>query len=262
MGEDMVRSGAAFEVGTAAGPGLVLEAAGVEKHYWNGGAPVAALRGISLDLAPGDFVAILGGRGAGKSTLLNIAGCIDRPTGGTCRIAGEDIGDLGPEELAEVRDRHIGFVFHGLNLIPGTSAVENVELPMLHQGIGLEERRRRAADALARVDLGASMHCPVEKLSRGERARLAIARALVNHPTLLLVDEPISGSRRRNASPKLEVAVCLRRLNREGLTILLATGDGQVAAQAKRIVRLAEGRILSGQCVLPARQDRRARVTA
>jgi putative ABC transport system ATP-binding protein len=239
-------SNAALSIAPAYAPAPLLSAVGIEKTYRNGDIPVNALRGVSLDLARGDFVAIMGASGSGKSSFMNIMGCLDRPTRGSYLLAGEDVSKLSRDALADVRGRRIGFVFQGFNLLPRTSAVENVELPMLYQGVGSHERRRRAAEALARVGLGGRLDHTPGQLSGGQQQRVAIARALVNRPSLLLADEPTGNL---DSATSIEVMGIFQRLNDEGLTILLVTHEPDVAEHARRIVTFKDGLILSDEQV-------------
>ena len=224
----------------------LLRAVGIEKVYRSGEVAVAALRGVSLDLEAGDFVAIMGASGSGKSSFMNIVGCLDRPTKGAYLLDGEDVSRLSRDALAAVRGRSIGFVFQGFNLLPRTSAVENVELPMLYQDVPARERRRRATEALERVGLGGRLgHTPAQ-LSGGQQQRVAIARALVNRPKLLLADEPTGNL---DSATSEEVMGIFQRLNEQGITILLVTHELDVAEHTRRIVTFKDGHILSDERV-------------
>jgi putative ABC transport system ATP-binding protein len=230
----------------------IVRAQEIEKVYRSGDVSVPALRGVSLDLVPGDFVAIMGASGSGKSSFMNIMGCLDRPTRGVYLLAGQDVSRLSRDELAGVRGRSLGFVFQGFNLLPRTSALENVELPMLYQGVPPAERKQRAAEALHRVGLGGRLgHTPAQ-LSGGQQQRVAIARALVNRPRLLLADEPTGNL---DSATSIEVMDIFQRLNEDGLTILLVTHEPDIAEHAKRIVTFKDGLILSDEAV----QERRGR---
>ena len=224
----------------------LLRAVAIEKTYRSGEVAVAALKGVSLDLAAGDFAAIMGASGSGKSSFMNIVGCLDRPTSGSYLLDGEDVSRLSRDALAAVRGRSIGFVFQGFNLLPRTSAVENVELPMLYQGVPARERRRRAAEALERVGLGQRLDHTPAQLSGGQQQRVAIARALVNQPKLLLADEPTGNL---DSTTSDEVMALFQRLNDEGITILLVTHELDVAEHTRRIVTFKDGRILSDEPV-------------
>jgi putative ABC transport system ATP-binding protein len=218
----------------------LVRAAAVEKVYRMGDVEVPALRGVSLDLLPGEFAAIMGASGSGKSTFMNIVGCLDRPTRGSYSLDGEEVARLSRDALARARGRSIGFVFQGFNLLPRTSALENVELPMLYQGISTRERHRRAAEALERVGLGGRFdHAPAQ-LSGGQQQRVAIARALVNRPKLLLADEPTGNL---DSATSVEVMGLFQALNDEGLTVLLVTHESDIAEHARRIVTFKDGHI-------------------
>ena len=234
-------------------PAPLLRAAAIEKVYRNGDVAVAALRGVSLDLEPGDFVAIMGASGSGKTSFMNIMGCLDRPTSGSYLLDGEDVGRLSRDALARARGRAIGFVFQGFNLLPRTSALENVELPMLYQGITTKERRRRAAEALERVGLAGRLDHTPAQLSGGQQQRVAIARALVNRPKLLLADEPTGNL---DSTTSVEVMRIFQALNDEGLTVLLVTHEADIAEHAKRVVTFKDGLILSD---VPVARQRVAR---
>jgi len=227
----------------------VVRTVAVEKTYRMGDMEVRALRGVSLDVSAGDFVAVMGASGSGKSTFMNVIGCLDRPTSGRVLLDGDDVARLSRDALARVRGRTIGFVFQGFNLLPRTAALENVELPMLYQGVHARERHRRAADALDRLH-----HTPAQ-LSGGQQQRVAIARALVNEPKLILADEPTGNLDSRTSE---EVMALFQRLNAEGITVLLVTHESDVAAHAKRIVTFKDGHVLSDLAVASPRIAARA----
>jgi putative ABC transport system ATP-binding protein len=229
----------------------VIQAEGITKVYRSGDLAVPALRGVSLTLVAADFVAIMGSSGSGKSSFMNVMGCLDRPTSGSYRLDGEDVSRLSRDALARVRGRALGFVFQGFNLLPRTSALENVELPMVYQGVPARERRARAAEALARVGLGRRLDHTPAQLSGGQQQRVAIARALVNRPRLLLADEPTGNLDSRTS---VEVMGLFQELNDEGLTILLVTHEPDVAEHARRVVTFKDGLILSDLAV-PRRRE-------
>ena len=219
----------------------LIEARGLTKTYAMGGESVHALDGVSLDIDAGEFVAIMGASGSGKSTLMNILGCLDRPDSGQYRLAGEAVEALDGDALASVRNRRIGFVFQQFNLLPRTSAQENVELPMVYAGVPAAERQARARAALERVGLGQRLgHTPAE-LSGGQQQRVAIARALVNNPSLILADEP-TGALDTHTSE--DVMRLLSDLNLQGITVVLVTHEHDVAAWARRRLVFRDGRIV------------------
>jgi putative ABC transport system ATP-binding protein len=226
----------------------VVEVRAIEKVYSMGDVEVRALRGVSLAMFKGDFVAVMGASGSGKSTFMNLVGCLDRPTRGNYYLGGIDVGGLSRDQLARVRGKQIGFVFQGFNLLPRTSAVENVELPMLYQGIGGKERKQRASEALARVGLGDRLDHTPAQLSGGQQQRVAIARALVNRPTLLLADEPTGNLDSRTS---VEVMAIFQELNDQGLTVLVVTHEPDIADHARRVVNFKDGLVLSDFQVSP-----------
>ncbi len=213
----------------------------VHKTYDLGEVQVHALRGVSLEIRRGEFVAIMGASGSGKSTLMNILGCLDRPTKGRYLLNGTDVSQLTKVELAHIRNREIGFVFQQFNLLSRTTALENVELPTLYAGIPPEERVSRAKQSLDRVGLGErAMHHP-SQLSGGQQQRVAIARALVNHPSILLADEPTGNLDSRTS---VEIMDILQRLNEdEGLTVVLVTHEPDIAAYAQRALEFRDGKM-------------------
>jgi putative ABC transport system ATP-binding protein len=223
---------------------MCLEA--VHKYYEMGETRVHALRGISFEIAAGEFVAIMGASGSGKSTLMHILGCLDRPSSGRYIMDGIDVSSLDKRALAEVRNQKIGFVFQGFNLIPRTTALENVALPTLYARMGKAERMRRATDALAQVDLAdRAQHFP-SQLSGGQQQRVAIARALVNRPGILLADEPTGNLDSRTAVQIMEV---LQHLNDLGLTIVMVTHEPDIAQFARRIAVCRDGHIRKDESI-------------
>jgi putative ABC transport system ATP-binding protein len=221
------------------------------KTYRVGDVDVRALRGVTLDVVPGEFVALTGPSGSGKSTFMHLAGCLDRPTSGTYLLNGRAVSSLDTRELARVRNREIGFVFQGFNLLPRTTALEQVELPMLYgSGLSGRERRARAAAALEAVGLGARLDHHPNQLSGGQQQRVAIARALVNRPALLLADEPTGNLDTRTS---IEVMGIFQKLNAEGLTIVLVTHEPDIAEYGTRIVSFRDGRVRSDRPVIVRR---------
>jgi putative ABC transport system ATP-binding protein len=205
---------------------------------------VPALDGVSLRIERGEFVAIMGSSGSGKSTLMNILGCLDAPTAGRYLLDGVDVRDIPEDDLADLRNRKIGFVFQSFNLVPRTSAVANVELPLAYAGLGRAERRRRAAAALDAVGMQDRMdHLPSE-LSGGQQQRAAVARAIVTNPAIVLADEPTGNL---DSHSTADILAIFERLNAEGRTVVLITHEPDVAARARRVIRLGDGRVLSDQ---------------
>jgi putative ABC transport system ATP-binding protein len=219
------------------GPPLV-DVDGITKTYGMGGVDVAALRGVTLRITEGEFVAIMGASGSGKSTLMNILGCLDRPSTGRYRLDGTDVSRLTAAELAELRNETLGFVFQSFNLLPRTSALENVELPLVYAGVSPHVRRVRASEALARVGLGDRLRHHPNQLSGGQQQRVAIARALVNDPRLILADEP-TGNLDSRAS--IEMMALLQKLGDEGMTVVLVTHEPDIAAHARRVIVMRDG---------------------
>ena len=227
----------------------LIEARSLVKTYRMGDQVVQALNDVSLDIGEGEFVAIMGASGSGKSTLMNILGCLDRPSAGTLRLAGEEVEGLDGDALASIRNRRIGFVFQQFNLLPRTSAADNVELPMVYAGVKPAERRTRALAALQRVGLGdRAMHTPAE-LSGGQQQRVAIARALVNNPALILADEPTGALDTQTSE---EIMRLLAELNAQGMTIVMVTHEADIAQWARRRIVFRDGRIVE-DCAQPPR---------
>ena len=218
-----------------------MELRDVYKIYPMGDEEVHALDGISLTIDLGEFVAIVGSSGSGKSTAMNIIGCLDVPTSGTYRLGGVDVSTLNDDQQAEIRNRMLGFIFQQYNLIPKLTVRENVELPLLYAGVGAEERRRRAEEALERVGLAGKERNLPSQLSGGQQQRVSIARALAGKPSVILADEPTGALDSRTGR---EVLAFLQKLNAEGDTVVLITHDNSIAVKAKRIIRLQDGRII------------------
>ncbi len=212
------------------------------KTYVVGQTAVPALRGVSLAIDRGEFVAVMGSSGSGKSTLMNLLGCLDAPSSGTYHLAGQDVLRLSSNKLAAVRNTSIGFVFQQFNLLARATALENVELPMVYAGLGRRERRRRARNALAQVGLSEREHHRPSQLSGGQQQRVAIARALVNQPLLLLADEPTGAL---DSVTSDEIMAALVRLNEGGLTVIVVTHDAEVARYARRVIHFKDGRVVS-----------------
>ena len=221
----------------------LIELHNVSKEYVSGPEVVHALVELDLRVAVGEFVAIVGASGSGKSTLMNILGCLDRPSRGSYHLAGVDVGNRSADARAIVRNRLIGFVFQGFNLLPRTTALENVELPLIYRGVGARERRRRAIRALTQVGLADRMRHTPTQLSGGQQQRVAIARALVTEPPLLLADEPTGNL---DTKTSFEVLALLQSLVRElGLTVALVTHESDVAECAGRVITMRDGRVES-----------------
>ena len=219
----------------------LIEARDLVKTYTMGEQTVHALRGVSLDIVEGDFVAIMGASGSGKSTLMNILGCLDLPSTGEYRLAGEEVEAMAQDQLASIRNRRIGFVFQQFNLLPRTSALENVELPMVYAGVKAAERRARSLAALQRVGLGErGDHTPSE-LSGGQQQRVAIARALVNQPQLILADEPTGALDTKTSE---DIMRLLTELNAQGMTVVIVTHESDIASWARRKLVFRDGEIV------------------
>ena len=216
----------------------VIDIADVWKTYQMGSETVHALRGCTVAVQPGEYVAVMGPSGSGKSTLMNIIGCLDVPSEGVYRLDGQDVGTLSDDALAHVRNRQIGFVFQTFNLLPRQNCLENVELPLVYAGVGRAERRARAAEALASVGLGDRLTHRPNELSGGQRQRVAVARALVNRPAILLADEPTGNL---DSTTSEEIMRLFERHAREGNTLIVVTHEDDIAAHARRVVRLRDG---------------------
>ncbi len=219
----------------------VVKVNNLSKTYGAGDTAVYALKKVNIEIEQGDFVAIMGASGSGKSTLMNILGCLDAPTEGNYWIRNLDVADLDEEQLAVVRSQLIGFVFQSFNLIPRTSALRNVELPMAYQGVSRAERRRRAAEALTAVGLADRMEHQPHELSGGQQQRVAIARALVTEPAMVLADEPTGAL---DTASTHEILELLHELNRKGTTVVVITHEEEVARAARRVIRLRDGEII------------------
>jgi putative ABC transport system ATP-binding protein len=241
-----VTSSASFAAGSPAGSPMarsIIELQSVSRIYSTGRVEVPALRGVTLSVADGEFLAIVGPSGSGKSTMMHILGCLDRPTSGTYTLAGTPVASLSDDGLARLRSRTIGFVFQSYNLLPRTSALDNVAAPLLYQGVPRKERLRRSTAVLERLGLGDRLDHEPTELSGGQQQRVALARALVTEPALLLADEPTGNL---DTASGAEVITLLRDLHRQGRTIVLITHDADIASAAQRQIHLRDGRIVNG----------------
>lgn len=218
----------------------VIHLENIEKSYFMGSQAIPVLKGISLDIYKNEYVALMGPSGSGKSTLMNILGCLDTPTGGKYVLSNNDVSKMSDDELAEIRNKEIGFVFQQFNLLPRLSAAENVALPLIYAGVGKKERMERAMEALQKVGLAERSHHKSNELSGGQIQRVAIARALVNNPSLLLADEPTGNL---DSKTSIEVMEIFGKIQAAGNTVVLVTHEEDIAAYAKRIVRLKDGLI-------------------
>jgi putative ABC transport system ATP-binding protein len=227
----------------------LIELDQVTRTYRMGDVDVHALRGVSLTVEKGEFVAIMGASGSGKSTLMNLIGCLDRPNSGRYLLEGQDVSKQSRAELARTRNHTLGFVFQSFNLLARTSAVENVELPLLYAGLGAKARRTRALEALAHVGLGDRVDHLPSQLSGGQQQRVAIARALVNRPRVLLADEPTGAL---DTATSLEVMALLQSLGSTGITVVLVTHENDIATYARRVVLMRDGQVLKDTPQTPA----------
>jgi putative ABC transport system ATP-binding protein len=244
----------------------VIELRDITKVYTTGEVEVRAVAGVSLDIIRGEFVAIMGASGSGKSTMMNILGCLDRPTAGRYLLDDVDVAGLNRKQLAQLRNRKIGFVFQSFNLLARTTAMENVELPLFYSepAVSLRDRHRRAREALEKVGLGSRLHHRPSQLSGGQQQRIAIARALVNSPDLLLADEPTGNLDTRTS---IEIMGLFQALNDSGITVVMVTHELDIAAYCRRIVIMRDGRVLEDRAnptpnraeVLRARLDKEER---
>ena len=216
----------------------------VSRRYLMGTETVHALRDLSLEIQRGEYVAIMGPSGSGKSTLMNLIGCLDTPTSGRYELNGINVGEMNDNQLAEVLNREIGFVFQTFNLLPRSSALHNVELPLIYAGMPADERRKTALDAITQVGLADRMHHKPNELSGGQRQRVAVARALVNKPSILLADEPTGNLDSKTGA---EIMALFGELSRKGNTIIVVTHEEDIARQSRRVIRLRDGLVSSDE---------------
>lgn len=227
---------------------MLIETKGLTKDYQMGSTHVLALRGASVQIASGEFVAIMGASGSGKSTFMNLLGCLDTPSEGSYQLAGEQVSAMSSDELAAIRNQRIGFVFQQFNLLPRTSAQDNVELPLLYSSVPAAERRQRALACLTEVGLAVRADHHPAQLSGGQQQRVAIARALVNKPSLILADEPTGAL---DSHTSLEIMALMQKLNHNGMTIVMVTHEADIAAFASRILTFKDGRVISDRANTP-----------
>ena len=218
----------------------ILRLTDICKDYQQGKEPVRVLKNINMTVHKGDYLAIMGPSGSGKTTLMNLIGCLDVPTSGTYVLEGQDLKDLNDDQLADIRNQHIGFVFQSFHLLPKMDAVENVALPLLYAGVPLQERRQRAEEALAAVGLGERLHFLPNQLSGGQCQRVAIARAMVGKPTMLLADEPTGALDTKSGNQVMDI---FRQLSRDGMTIIMITHEQSVADCADKIYYILDGEL-------------------
>jgi putative ABC transport system ATP-binding protein len=221
-------------------PEEVIRLSGITRHYKVGTEVVKALRGIDLEIKRNEYVALMGPSGSGKSTLMNLIGCLDTPTSGSYWLNGKDVSGLNDNELAEIRNKEIGFIFQTFNLLPRSTALENVMLPLVYAGVNKAGRKEMAEKVLADVQLADRMHHKPNELSGGQRQRVAIARALVNQPSILLADEPTGNL---DSKTSIEIMALLEEIHKKGNTIILVTHEEDIAKHAHRIVRLRDGNV-------------------
>jgi putative ABC transport system ATP-binding protein len=227
---------------------MLIETRDLVKVYRMGDTEVHALDGVSVGIAKGEFVSVMGPSGSGKSTFMNVIGCLDRPTSGEYRLDGTLVSEMAANQLAAVRNRHIGFVFQQFNLLARTPAVENVELPLIYAGVRKKERYEQAMKMLHRIGLGERAHHHPAQLSGGQQQRVAIARALVTEPLIILADEPTGAL---DSHTSLEIMALFQELNRQGMTVVLVTHEPDVARFARRLLRFRDGQLVSDESQRP-----------
>jgi putative ABC transport system ATP-binding protein len=230
----------------------IMRVADLWKTYGEGESMIHALRGVDLSIAQQDFVAIMGPSGSGKSTLMNILGCLDRPTRGNYELDGADVADVSSDRLAEIRNQTLGFVFQNYSLLARTTAVENVQLPLLYAGVPSRDLRKRAVEALERVGLGSRLDHRPNQLSGGQQQRVAIARAIVTRPKVILADEPTGNL---DTKTSIEILALFQELAAEGITIVFVTHEADVAAHASRLVVVRDGKIVTDQRQVPVKAE-------
>jgi putative ABC transport system ATP-binding protein len=219
----------------------LIELVDITREYVVGGETVRALAGVSMSIAPGEWVAIVGQSGSGKSTMMNVIGCLDTPTAGSYLLNGKDVSHMNDDELADIRNQEIGFIFQNFQLLPRETSLANVELPLVYRGLSAKERRSRAMEALQKVGLDSRMHHKPTELSGGQRQRVAIARALASSPSLLLADEPTGNL---DSATGEEIVRLFEQLHQQGHTIVLVTHEPKLAARCPRAIRLSDGKII------------------
>jgi putative ABC transport system ATP-binding protein len=238
------RHAAVGKAGAPPDPKWIIVTRGIKREYDMGGEIVRALRGVDVAISRNEYVAIMGPSGSGKSTLMNIIGCLDTPNDGEYWLNGKEVSKMSDDQLARVRNKEIGFVFQTFNLLPRATALHNVELPLVYAGVGSDERKRRAREALARVQLEDRMDHRPNELSGGQRQRVAIARALVNEPSILLADEPTGNL---DSATSTEIMKVFEALSNQGQTVIMVTHEPDIAAHARRVVVLRDGLVSSDE---------------
>ncbi len=238
--------------------GSIIKLENIRKSYFMGSQAIEVLKGINLDIYKNEYVALMGPSGSGKSTLMNILGCLDSPTSGKYILNGKDVSKMADNDLAEVRNKEIGFIFQQFNLLPRLSAAENVALPLVYAGVAKKERIDRAMDVLSKVGLADRSHHKPNELSGGQIQRVAIARALVNNPAIILADEPTGNL---DSKTSVEVMEIFGKIQSAGNTVVLVTHEEDIASYAKRVVRLRDGSIESDKIVIPTNNPERVPVT-